>query len=435
MAEQDPNAIFNRVIVGDPIDSNGEEHTGISLRSSDEVNISMSKPLQVVMREAFSIPSPMLIATFLDAHGDAMNATKLDSAATYTLTLESYDGSKIESKWNLSHIDHANSVIGSSEQGTFSVHFVHETWKKFAYEIHCRGWSNKKYSDVVKEIADECNFDVTDIIETEETLESIQQPNWTDAKMMRWIMSRAGAASKGGEYEYSISMDGKFVFAPFSSYINREFKIREGLDNIPIIYLGGQPNQSEERRKNNSGSNIYASNYSIVEDSTDNHKQGAGGVVNAWYDYNEAEYKREPLKYSETSNVQTSEWSLVNEDYEDSPLFLSHGRNHIEAETIGENRICSIVNSMQKVRVLLPSSTVLRVGEVVNFKIPNPLKFVEDQGKYNEVHSGKYVIASVTNNLDNDKKDPTFTTEILLVRQGIDKKESSYYTKSSGGKA
>jgi len=435
MAEQDPNAIFNRVIVRNPLDSEGEEHKAVSLRCDDELKISMSKPLQVVMREAMSIPSPVLVVTFMDAHGDAMNATKLNSASRYTLVLESYDGSKIESKWYLSHVNHSNSVIGSSEQGTFSVHFVHETWKKFAYEIHCRGWSNSKYSDIVREIADECSFDVTDIIDTEETLEAIQQPNWSNAKMLKWIMTRAGSSNKGGEYEYAISMDGKFVFAPFSSYIQREFQIREDLNEIPIIYLGGQPSKSQERRDNNSKTNIYASNYYVVEDSMDNHKQGAGGVVNAWYDFNNAEYRREPLKYSETSNLQTSEWSLVNEDYEDSPLFMSHGRNHTEAETIGENRICSVVNAMQKIRVLLPSSPVLRVGEVVNFKIPNPLKYVEDQGKYNEVHSGKYVIASVTNNLDNDKKNPTFTTEILLVRQGIDKKESNYYVKSSKGKA
>ena len=429
--KEDPYAIFNRVIVGDNTNPSGEEHAGVSLRSSDKVNINLSSPIQVVMKEAFSIPSPILVATFIDAEGDAMNATKLHSASTYTLTFESYDGSKIKSKWNLSHIDHTNTMAGQSTQGTFSVYFVHETWKSFAYEIHCRGWSQVKYSDIVNQIAGEAGFDVSKIQNTDEVFESLQQPNWSNAKMMKWILSRAGAAGKGGEFEYTISMDGKFAFAPFSSYLNREFRIRDSLSRIPTIYLGGQARdqgqKNTQERESNTTANIYASNYVVVEDSTNNHKQGAGGVVNSWYNFNRARYNRKPMKYSEVSNDQSSEFSLVNKSYEDSPMFLGHGRNHIEAEQIGENRINSIVNGMQKVRVSLPTTTVLRVGEVVNFKIPVSIEYVENQGKFNEIHSGKYVIASVTNNLDAGKKIPTFTTELLLVRQGTNSKESSYY--------
>jgi len=426
MSKDNPYAIFDRVILGDNTEASGEEFAGLSLVSSEELNITLSKPTQVVMKEAFSIPSPLLVITFMDLHGDAMNATKLDSAATYTLKMESYDGSKIQSKWNMSHIDHSNTSIGQSEMGTFSVYFVHETWKSFAYEIHCRGWSQVKYSDIVNQIAGESGFDVTKIVNTDERFESLQQPNWSNAKMMKWILSRAGSG-KAGEFEYAISMDGKFVFAPFSSFINREFQVRNELGPVPTIYLGGQAKQNIQRRDQNTRANIYASNYKVVEDSTNNHKQGAGGVVNSWYDFNTARYNRENMAYSDVSNQQTSEWSLVNKSYEDSPLFMAHGRNHIEAETIGENRINSIVNGMQKVRVLLPTTTVFRVGEVVNFKIPIGIEFVEDQGKFNEIHSGKYVVASVTNHYNNRTNNPTFTTELLLVRQGINKKESSYY--------
>ena len=447
--QENPNAIFSGVTVRTAVGNDGDANVGVSLICDDPVDLSVSKPLQIITKEALSIPSPMLIVTFLDAHGDLMNAKKLDSAVGYELKMESFDGSTSVSRWNMSHIEHKNTVQGESSQGTFSVHFVHETWKDFAYVTKCRGWKRKKYSDVVKEIADECGFDVTEIADTKREIETIQQPTWTNAKMIRWIMNRCHPLEGSGEYEYSISIDGKFVFAPLSSFINQDFQLREGADEPIEIYLGHKPYSSDveggqkrinkkikkKREKDNPNASYSAMNYMIVEDSSENHKQGAGGVVNSWYDFDNAEYKREEMKYSDTSNLQLSEWSLVNEDYEDSPLFLFHGRNAKEAENIGENRITSVVNAMQKVRVILPASPNLKAGEIVNFTIPNPNEYKDYQGINNEFHSGKYIIHSVTNNIDASNKAPMFNTELLLVRQGVDKKEVDYYTKSSGGKA
>ena len=447
--EENPNAIFDGVTLRTAVGNDGHATVGVSLECDDPVNLALSKPLQVITKESLSTPSPMLIVTFLDAHGDLMNAKKLDSAAGYELKMESYEGSTSISRWKMSHIEHKNTVIGESSQGTFSVHFVHETWKDFAYLIKCRGWKNKKYSDVVNEIANECGFDVTDIVDTKETIETIQQPNWTNAKMVRWIMSRCTPSDGSGEYEYAISIDGKFVFAPLSSFINQEFQLRESVTDPVEIYLGNRPYSNDvggkqnqvnskikkKRDSDNPSTSYSATNYMIVENSSDDHKQGAGGVVNSWYNFDNAEYKREKMKYSESSNLQLSEWSLVNQDYEDSPLFLFHGRNAKEAETIGENRITNVVNAMQKVRVIIPAAPNIKAGEIVEFTIPNPDKYKDYQGVSNEFHSGNYIVHSVTNNIDASNKAPMFNTELLLVRQGVDKKEVDYYTKSSGGKA
>lgn len=429
------NAIFDMMKVRNPFGS-GEEWIGMSLKCEDDLNMSLSKPLQVITSEKFS-SSPLLVVTFIDGNGDLMNAKKLDSAASYELILESYDGSRVVSEWNLSHISHKNNILGQSQQGMFSLNFVHKTWKDFSYKTHCRGWGQTRYSEVVSQIASECGFDVTDIAPTKDTIETIQQPNWTNAKLLTWIMSRAYPTNGSGQFEYSLSIDGKFVFAPLSDFIKQEFRLRGNIKGVPRIYLHGLPENSKQthsRIKSNDDVVFYATNYSVVEDSGDNHKQGAGGVSNSWYDFDSGKYKRENVLYSDTSNLQLSEWSLVNNGYEDSPLQMTHGRNDIEAGRIAENRVVSVVNAMQKVRVLMPTSTVLKVGEVVELYIPNPREHRDQQGMYNEIHSGKYVVSSVTNHMNN-RRSPTFTTELLLVRQGVDKKESEYNTKSKRGKA
>lgn len=435
---ENKNVLFSKTFRRNSLGED-EDTMSISMECDDELGIELSIPIQVVTYEALSTPSPFLVVTFLDGRGDLMNAKKLDTGATYRLVMGSYDESVIESEWTLSHIQHHTSS-GMSNNGTFSLHFVHTTWKEFAYNTHCRGWAETSYSDIVSEIAEECGLDITDVIATDGTPEHVQQPTWTNAKMIKWIMERCYPSDGSGEYEYSISIEGNFVFAPFSSFINQDFLIRDSSSGDPIeIFVGGHPRGDRRKDfiKNNERSQFTATSYSVIEQSNSYHRQGAGGVVNSWYDYDEAEYHREEFKYSDSSNIQLSEWSAVNEEYETCPLHLHHGRNSDEAENIGENRICSVVNGMTQVRVLVPTSTILRVGEVVDLIIDVPDESKEDQGQKNEIHSGRYVIGSVSNNFRSGSKNraESFMTELLLVRQGNDKKESNYYTKSSGGKA
>lgn len=431
------NALFSKTVVRNP-ESEGDDSISISMECDDVLDIQLSVPTQLTTYEAFSMGCPVLVISFLDGRGDLMNAKKLDTNATYILNLASYDGSEIESKWKLSHIEHINTSIGQSSQGAFSLHFIHDSWKAFAYDIHCRGWAKKKYSDVIEEIASECGFEITGIEETNDTLEYIQQPNWPNARFIRWMMERSSPSEGSGEFEYSVSIDGKFMFAPFSAFINRTFQIREGATKPIELYVGAP--QTDEKRRSSARkqlTNVQAKvlSYSVLEQSNAYHKQGAGGVVNSWYDFDTAEYTREPFTYSDSSNLQLSEWSVVNEEWETSPVHLNHGRNALEAEYIGENRITSIVNGMNQVRVVIPTSTVVRVGELVNFTIDNPPEYKNEQGQKNEIHSGLYVVASVKNTYTSRRGAESFKTELLLVRQGNDKKESNYYTKSKGGKA
>ena len=72
VSKENKNALFSRISIRNSVDA--EYEIGVSMECDDELNIELSTPKEILTYEAFSIPSPMLIITFIDGRGDLMNA-------------------------------------------------------------------------------------------------------------------------------------------------------------------------------------------------------------------------------------------------------------------------------------------------------------------------------------------------------------------------
>lgn len=433
--EGNRNVLFSKTVSRTQQDY-GNFNISVSMECDDELGVQLSVPVEIVTYEALSYGCPILIVTFMDGRGDLINAKKLDTGASYRLKIKSYEESLRTSTWILSHIETSNVKMGISDRGAFNLHFVHSSWKSFVYQKRTRGWSDTRYSNVVEEIASDSGFDVSSIEPTASKIENIQQPRWSNKMMLDWICQRARPNKGSGQYEYGISIDGKFFLSPFSSLEKGEVNIREDIDKF-YLFMGSPPleeKEANEYRKENNFTQMNIISFSVIEDSMIHHSQGAGGIMGSCYDYDTGEYAPDEVLYSESNNLQMSEWSAVNESFEMLPIQYNYGRNKKESRGIADNRIASIVNSMMQLRVTIVSSTIIHAGERVEVTIDNPPQYVDSQGTKNEILSGNYIIASVKNSIRSKNGKNSFYTELLLVSQGSNKKESDYYVSSKGGK-
>lgn len=418
--------IFSKTISKHTSLDDYEDTVSISLTCDDDVNVQMSAPRSIVTYEALSYGPPVVIMTFVDGGGDLVNAKKLDASDIYTFRIGTVNDKILETKLRLSHIEHANTQGGQPHETLFNVHFVHKSWKQFSYVRHNLGWSDETYSDIIEDVMSRTSLNVRDVIASSPTIETTQMPYWTPQRMVEWVCRRASPSSGDGEYEYCINLNNDFFFAPFSSLMNEEVDIRE--DSGVVLSMGSPQNERGRsgEMNDNSKANFTFLTLDAKEESIRMHKRGAGGVLSHSYDFDNAEPHTERTKYSEIGSSMMSDWSLVLNDDEDCFYRMDLGRNYEEREAITENRILNVVNCMQKVKVSLHGTPVIRPGEVVTLDIP----IMDDysyQGIKNEQYSGKYVVAEVENRVASRKSGHLMRSDLTLIRQGTNTKENNYY--------
>lgn len=417
-----------------------EEQIIVQLSCEQDFEIAFAHPKHVKIFEGLSIGSPYIVVDFVDANGDAVNINKMDTNAVFTLSFGKSLAESRTVRMKISKIDFGNKSSGTSSNYAFAVHFVHESWNTFIHHAHNRGWSNVRYSDVVKTIASESGFNVLRIAETPNLISQVTQPNWSNLKLLQKIRNSARPPNRtSGHFEFGIDLEGNFFFMPLSELISKAHENRtdrppsENRSDVPLFKLEGNPLSEEVRRKLKERNGFVPQtfhSFSVQENYMDKIIQGAGGITTSYYDFNTGTYKKKENKISESNFDQLSEWSLIHSDNEDASLRMYGGRDS-GVEQKGSNRLSESANSIQNITIQCDGTAYVKIGDLVEILIPNPPEVYTTP--YNEVYSGYYIVSSVENLFRLDRK-TAYKTVLTLSRQGIDKKDLSGYAKSQKGK-
>ncbi len=404
-----------------------EEQILVQLSCEQDFEVAFANPQFVKIYEGLSMGSPYIIVDFVDANGDAVNINKMDTNAVFTLSF----GKSIEDsrtvRMKISKIDFGNRELGKSSNYAFAVHFVHESWNAFLHQTYNRGWSNIRYSDIVKTIASESGFNVLRIAETPNTIQQVTQPNWSNLKMIQQISDRAKPTNPAtGHFEFGIDLEGNFFFMPLSELISKAHENRsnrpasENRSNIPLFKLDGNPLSETERTRLKEENGFVPQTFhsiSVQENYMDKIIQGAGGITTSYYDFETGTYKKKEQKMSETNIDQLSEWSLIHSDNEKSSMRMYGGRD-VTIEQKGINRLSNSSNAIQKIEIQCDGTSYVKIGDLVEVLIPNPPEVYTSP--YNEVYSGYYIVANIEN-VFRLHRNTAYKTILTLTRQGIER--------------
>lgn len=386
--------------------------------------------------------SPLVTVDMIDATGDFVNHNRLDTDGLFRLYVGRSPEMSHVMRLKVSNVSFENGIGGKSEQHSFRIHFIHESWHKMLHETHNRGWSNVRISQVVEQIARECGFTAIDVYPTSQVFESIIQPNWTNLTMLKWLAERADP-NRGdkGHSEFGISMDGHFFFGAVPDLVNRSMtqrdRLAEAMGNkttIPVLKLGGEPlssSQKKEALKKNDYIPVNFVNFGYTEDFTEKTIQGAGGVTGMYYDYDSGTFVRSEYTYSDSQNAQLSDWAMIHPNNEVAGLTMYHGRD-TNTPVISNNRVSNAVMSGQRMRVQTSGTPYLAIGDVVEVLIPTPVD--KSRVPYNETYSGFYMISEINHRLVVRGKKTQFITVATISRQGVDGKGRQGQVRSRKGR-
>lgn len=384
----------------------------------------------ITMTEQLGLASPSMVIDFVDGSGDFVNNNRLNTEAIYTL----YFGRELleadETKFKIVDIQHGNGVQGRSKGTSFKVFFAHQHWEELSAVKKNRGWSLKKYSDVVDEVISEKGFSEVTIEESFRTIENIVQMNKTDSSLLEQIRQIATPKSRDGHYVFCGRLDNKFFFQSTYELIKRGMEIHKK-KKMPLLRLGGQPPRvsREKQYDNNANTPISFTGFGASERYAQHVANGVTNIESGYYDWNNRIYVRRNKSLSDINATQLSEWSLVR----DSTTFTSKkvfgGRNGVVVgKTI--NTLSEMSSSMQDVYINIEGQMSMHCGDIVEVIIPSS---EDDQVPYNEMYSGFYMIKKITN-LMTLGASTDFVSQLILSRNGMDSKTMKGYVKSKKGR-
>lgn len=402
----------------------------IRLESEDENGLSNVLPQSVYIAEALSYGSPIVTVTFKDQYGVYMNLLKIDPSTRFDLHIGETLETATVLPLKLSRIDMSNNTSGKSDNLSFKVSFVHYGWNEYINKRRCRSWNDKKYSDVVKEIAEECLFETIDVKDSRDDIEHIVQPYWTNNVFMRWIQDNASPESYDDHFEFSGRIDNSFIFKSISDIIeeNEEDALNE---NIPIIKLNGyehSPSTRNESKAENDEVAPYFLSFSSTEHYMDSVVNG-GSFKSVYYDFDKGEVVITPVKTADMNSFQMSDWSSVKSDQEDSMIVMNHGRDTTGVENT-KLKMSNVQLSTNQFSIMTEGSINLHVGSMVEIIVPTPSNMIPP---FSVLYSGFYIVGAITHRLALEPS-PNIVSTIELTRQGFDGVDLSGYTTTKLGK-
>lgn len=393
MINPDPRKVlFSKTI------DRGRDSVAIAVECEEEISVSLSIPHTVITYESMSAGVPVIVATFSDAAGDLVNVKNLDTTLIYRLSIgTSQEVIVSDVPILISHIEFGNIKTGESQNVSFEVHFVHAAWKDFSYTTRNRGWSESRYSDVVRDLLE--GFNSQQVEETSGVNDFLVQPHWSNNDMLRWVAPKAEGGS--GNFVYGITLNGDAFFRQFSSLTD---VIRDDF-----------------------GANNEIIHFRVIENTHKLYKQGGSGIVYHYYDYSSGNYTNETIPPQSTAGI--SDWSSVDGSY--PPYLHIYGEREDSTRAEAVNRVKSINDSFLKVKVMThaPSSLLIRVGECVDITIRSFGETVTNSS-FSEHYSGKYVVSESKIVFKDDKKSSLMHVEMTLVRPGVNDGDKRNYVRA-----
>lgn len=418
--------LIDQITTQDGADTYNTHYVRLSVNEESEVDFGVFEPISLTIEEGFGKANVMCKIVINDTFGALVNAKTIEGSDTFTLYIgkspESFQSYKMKMKsckiYNQS----------SSESANYHTELVliSDHWQSMSHDRIPRAWKNVKHSDVVSEILDECGIDLRFVSDTKNSQRTLIRPYWTNVEMLNWIANRSQGNNGDSFFVYAALADDMFFFSTFSDLIedNVQSLLNFDPEDPRIFTLSGSSifEGDQERRR--------LTHFRIESNYVDELSQGASGINYGYYDYDTRSYVKGSHKYSESDEIQLSDWGMVSEDQETGGMFYFGHRDKSATENIVKSTVSKETNKILNVITSTQGTTDVQVGEVVRLLIPVSPEYFNVQ--FNEFYSGRYVVSfkKTMCNLQNS----TAETVFRFTRQGINSPVPNTLTQSQRGK-
>lgn len=411
---------------------NSSDYDSLYVRLSSEIETPIAgiQLIRMELAEVFSAGSPVMTLEFTDLNGDFVNHYKPNPSTKYFLDIGRSLLKSTRAELRCSKVVMLNQRAGSAEQIAFKMFFIHHGWNELINIRRSRGWNDKKTSEIVKEIADECGFTSVDVKETTTAHEFFIQPYWSNLQTIRHLRKKARTEA-GGYVEFGVKLTGDFFFKSVGDMIE-ENKQKAKSKKLTTFKMQGQFLEDYEREpayEENNDAPTYFAHFTGEENYVDSVVNGAGGVKSMYFDTYSGKYMENVITFSKTETPQMSDWSSVQSSDESSELRMYGGRDSdilVEAE----NRVVDSVDSVARLEIVMEGTPAVHITEMVEVIIPMPnINSILPQSI---MYSGFYLVCGVRHVIN--FRTSTMNTTISLMREGFDGKELDGYAKSKVGK-
>lgn len=415
---------------------NPDDQVYISLSSDVESSLVRVDLQTITVTESLSTGSPICVMNFIDGNSRLMSDAKLDYAATFYLVIGNNPlQSSVTLPLKLSSIQFTNEGSQGSSQTqnvSFSLTFIHSGWDKIINEKKSRSWGGVKYSEVVKQIASECEYTSVDVEESDAQRESIIQPYLSNLGMFRYIQERAKSKKFDDIYEFGVDIGGRFFFKTMSGLIDEQ-KASALSNEIPTISLKpGETKFTERKRGKKENQDVPETFFTFRgrENYTDNTTAGGGGSSATYYDFETGTYINREVVYRDFKSYQMTDFTPVKKIHEDTKTLMYYGSNS-EFENVAKADVSNIINAYSPFEISMDGNVAVSIGRLVELIFPTPANTFSS-APYSEVYSGFYVVVGVTHQFDMGLN--SYITTLKLFRNGFNGKFLNGYSKTKLGK-
>lgn len=415
--------LFQQMVENDEISVN-DTYVKLEVDSYSELFLTNSKLLGLTIKEVTGTSTFIVSMTIVDFFGDLINHAIVEGSFDFWLTIGRNEFDNIEYKMRASKINTANIASAASKNYAYSITFVSHNWKEMFLVRHNRAWRDKKYSDIVKEIANEVGFNETYITETDTLAPLTIQPYWTNFEMLRWIKKRASSPSGAG-FDFSLTSNDGFFFSSYGDLIKKRTLGIQGTDEQSSVVL------TMKRLSSNDYDNGFRSieRIELTQDYMIALRAGASGVSYSHYDYMNKRYTgKKQQTFSQSEIPQLSEKAFISEGDELVGSNI-YSFTDTESEKIAIQKLSFISNKIQTLRVHTPGVSEAHIGNVVEVQIP--LGVDESNLPYNELLSGFYLVTGKETTVD---ESGSASTILRLTRHGVNTQDTKTLIDSKRGR-
>lgn len=418
--------LIDEITDQDSADKYNTYYIRLAVNEESQLAFGIFEPTSITVEEGFGKANVMCKVVLTDTFGSLVNAKTIEGSDLFTLyigrTPEEYQTYKMRMKSCKIY----NQNNGESANYHVELVLISDHWQAMSHDRVTRSWRNKKYSEAVSDILDECGIDVKYISDTKKTQRTLIRPYWTNVEMLNWIAERSQGNNGDTFFVYAAMSNDMFFFSTFSDLI--EDRIQNLINFTPQdpreFTLSGESVFEGDRDRRRLMHFRVESNY------VDELSQGASGVNYGYYDYDSGSYVKGTHKFSESDERQLSDWGMVSEEQETAGRFYFGHRNKETTDNIVKSIVSKETNKIINVITSTQGTTDVQVGELIRLLIPVSPEFFDV--KFNEFYSGRYVVSYKKTICD--LQNSTAETVFRFTRQGINSPVPNTLTQSQRGK-
>lgn len=412
----------------EPSERNRENtfYVRLTVEETSQVDFTFFRPLSLVIEEGLNTGIITCKLMLDDLPGSVVNIKPLEGDFKFRLTVGQDPERVMTYDLKLSKYTYENQSPGESDNYNVVLHLVSAYWEDMILKREARGWRNKRYSDVVQEILDECGMEFSFVSQTKNTIRSIIRPHWTNLELIRWMSERSMSSTDDDTFFVFAPLSGnRFFYCPFSHLIDSPLPSQleyEETDPRAFILSGDRPNDQDDPR-------IKLKNFRIESDYINKLIDGASGVRWGYYDFENRRYVSGKSTYSQSNEKQLSDWAFLSSDHEVGGRVMYGHRDPLVVQR-AKSAVSRRVNQLQVVKGSVNGITDVKVGEKVNILIPLSPQFTDII--FNELYAGDYIVSNKRTVIDLDTN--RTITVLQFTRQGLNGNDVNNLVESSIGK-